>query len=330
MSYYLAANDNIRTLQFSLIFESMENKKSSFISSYLGYIVVACVFLLIRYVVELEFFDTIARYRPFVQKLMLSLAIVTIILFIGRFVENIIHQRSTSEGDRHNLQSIARLITSVLILIVIIAFLFQNLYAIAVSFGLISLVLGFALQAPIASFIAWLYIVFRRPYKIGDRIQLNGFRGDVVEVNYLDTAILECAGDYLQHDRRSGRIVYFPNSLILKSELINYSGPMIPFIYDETAMQIAYTSDLKYVEDCLLEAAAMDFKEHYPELTESADKWQAAVHFRVNTYAWLEAVIAYPVEPMNTTIKRNRILKSALTLLNRVPERVQFPVGSRR
>lgn len=291
----------------------------------------ACVFLLVRYAVEAEFFDTLARYRPFVQKLMLSLSIVMLVLLSGKFVENIIHQRSTSEGDRHNLQSIARLITSVLILIVIIAFLFQNLYAIAVSFGLISLVLGFALQAPIASFIAWLYIVFRRPYKIGDRIQLNGFRGDVVEVNYLDTAILECAGDYLQHDRRSGRIVYFPNSLILRSELINYSGPLVPFIYDETAIQVAYTSDLKFVEDCLLEAAALDLKEHYPTLAkESADKWPAAVHFRVNTYAWLEAVIAYPVEPMNTTFKRNRILKSSLALLNRVPEKVQFPEGSRR
>src|SRR5690606_41045641 len=103
----------------------------------------------------------------------------------GKFVDDLIYKRSTSEGDRHNLQSIARLITSVLILIVIIAFLFQNLYAIAVSFGLISLVLGFALQSPITSFIAWLYIVFRRPYKFGVRIILNCFSGDVFDLNYL-------------------------------------------------------------------------------------------------------------------------------------------------
>lgn len=309
----------------------MENKKPSLVSSYLGYAIVACLFLVVRYIVELDFFDTLARYRPFVQKLMLSLSIVTLILLAGKFVDDLIYKRSTSEGDRHNLQSIARLITSVLILIVIIAFLFQNLYAIAVSFGLISLVLGFALQSPITSFIAWLYIVFRRPYKIGDRIQLNGFRGDVVEVNYLDTAILECSGDYLQNDRRSGRIVYFPNSLILKSELINYSGPLVPFIYDETAIQIAYTSDLKFVEECLLEAADLDFKEHYPQLAgEAVGEWSPAVYFRVNTYAWLEAVIMYPVEPMNTTVKRNRILKGALPLLNSVPEKVQFPEGSRR
>src|SRR5690606_36599322 len=142
----------------------------------------------------------------------------------------------TSEGDKHNLTSIVRLTVTVLTLIVIAAFLFQNLYAIAVSFGLISLVLGFALQAPNASFIGWLYIIFRKPYKIGDRIQLENVRGDVVEANYFDTAILDCSGDYLQNDRRSGRVIYFPNSIVLKSEVINYAGPIVPFIWNETAL----------------------------------------------------------------------------------------------
>src|SRR5690606_26277118 len=155
----------------------------------------------------------------------------------------------------------------------------------------------------------WLYIIFRRPYKVGDRIQLGNYRGDVVEVNYLDTAILEFSGDYLQNDRRSGRILYFPNSIILKSEVINYSGAFVPFIWNETGVQIAYTSDLKFVEECLLEAASTDFAQRYPEYVElGMALWEPAVYFRVNSYAWLEAVISYPVEPMDTTGRRNRIL----------------------
>src|SRR5690606_25122927 len=121
--------------------------------------------------------------------------------------------------------------------------------------GLISLVLSFSLQAPITSFIGWLYIVFRRPYMVGNRIQINSHRGDVIEISYLDTVILECSGDYLGNDKRSGRVIRFPNSLILREEIINYSGPQVPFIWNETAIQIAYTSDLKFVENCLVEAA---------------------------------------------------------------------------
>jgi len=309
----------------------MEKKKVSPISPYSGYVFLTCLFLMIHYLLEFEIFPRLDGYRPFLQKLTLSLSLIMFLLLMGKVVQNLIQKRNTSEGDKHNLQSIARLITTTLILIVIAAFLFQNLYAIAVSFGLISLVLGFALQAPIASFIAWLYIIFRKPYKVGDRIQLDRLKGDVIEVNYLDTAILECSGDYLQNDRRSGRIVYLPNSLILKSEVINYSGPLVPFIWNETALQVAYTSDLKFVEDCLLETASADFKERYPTYTEeTSSEWESSVYFRINTYAWLEAVISYPVEPTDTTGKRNRILKRVLPLLNGFPERVQFPEGSKR
>lgn len=306
---------------------AVENKKHNL----RGYAFLACLFLAIHFLLEIELFSSLESYRPFLRKITLSISIIMILLLVGKIVENLIHKRNTSEGDKHNLLSITRLITTVLVLIVTIAFLFQNLYAIAVSFGLISLVLGFALQSPIASFIAWLYIVFRRPYKVGDRIQLGNLKGDVVEVNYLDTAILEFSGDYLQNDRRSGRIVYFPNSLILKSEVINYSGPFVPFIWNETGVQIAYTSNLQFVEERLLEAAAADFNERYPEYAKmKTAKWKPAVYFRVNTYAWLEAVISYPVEPTDTTERRNRILKHALPLLNQSPEEVQFPEGSGR
>lgn len=311
----------------------MGNKKDSIVTPYLGYAFLIGLFLILHYLLEFDFFSPLRNYRPFLHKLTLSLSIIMFLLLVGKVVQNLIEKRSTSEGDRHNLQSIARLITTILTLIVTIAFLFQNLYAIAVSFGLISLVMGFALQAPIASFIAWLYIIFRRPYKVGDRIQLEGFRGDVVEVNYLDTAILECSGDYLQNDRRSGRIVYFPNSLILKSEVINYSGPAVPFIWNETAVHIAYTSDLQFVEDCLLKAADLDFRKGYPEYANQdgeTSEWAPAVYFRTNRYAWLEAVVSYPVEPPDTTAKRNRILKAAISLLNEFPEKVQFPEGSAR
>src|SRR5699024_1366162 len=106
--------------------------------------------------------------------------------------------------------------------------------------GLVSLVLGFALQAPITSFIAWLYIIFRKPYKVGNRIQINEHRGDVIEISYLDTIIQECSGDYLGNDRQSGRIIHFPNSMILTDKVTNYSGQHKPFIWNETAVQIAY------------------------------------------------------------------------------------------
>jgi len=295
------------------------------------YGVVAALLVAIYYLVDLKFFESWKEYIPVIKKLSLSLFLIAIIFLLSKIISRIINTQIHNEGDRYNLLRITRFLAIVFSLIVVGSFLFQNLYTAALGFGLISLVLGFALQAPITSFIAWIYLVFRRSYLVGDRIQIKGFRGDVVEISYLDTSILECSGDYLVNDRRSGRIIRFPNSLILREEIINYSGPQIPFIWNETPIQVAYTSDLQFVEDCLLEATLKDFNDHYPKFAKDEPTlWAPAVYFRINTYAWMEAVISYPVEPADTTGRRNRILKYALPLLNAAPEKVQFPEGAIR
>lgn len=299
--------------------------------------VLALLFLLAYYTLK---FDLLAHllperaaawhnYLPLLQKLGLFLFVIALIVLAGRIVEWLIERTRHSQGVRYNLVRVTRLVTWVMVLIVVLSFLFQNLYAAALSFGLISLVLGFALQAPIASFIAWLYIVFRRPYHVGDRIQLGKLRGDVLEIGYLDTRVRECSGDYLGNDRTSGRIIHFPNSVILREEVINYSGPFHPYIWNETAMQIAWTSELDFVETCLREAADKDFHARYPD-HQTDTETAAAVYFRNNDRAWLEAVVSYPVEPSDTTGRRNRILQHALPALNSEPDKVQFPQGTMR
>lgn len=295
------------------------------------YASVAIALIAIYYLVNLPIFISWGEYIPFIRKLSLSLFLISVIFLISKFIEKLIYSQNHLEGDRYNLLRIVKFLALVFSLIVAASFLFQNLYAAAVSFGLISLVLGFALQAPISSFIAWIYLILRRSYLVGDRIQIKGFRGDVVEINYLDTSILECSGDYLGNDRRSGRTIRFPNSLILREEIINYSGPQVPFIWNETAIQVAFSSDLQFVEDCLLEAARLDFKTRYPRIEKQQNKnWEPTVYFRNNTYAWMEAVISYPVEPTDTTGRRNRILKYALPKLNEFPDKVKFPEGVAR
>lgn len=295
------------------------------------YAAVAVLLLALHYSLNLKVFHPWAEYVPFVEKLSMSLFLIAMIFLISKVITRLVSVRAHIEGDQYNLLRIIRLLAIVFSLIVVASFLFQNLYAAAVSFGLISLVVGFALQAPIASFIAWVYLIFRRSYLVGDRIQIKEFRGDVVSISYLDTSILECSGDYLVNDRRSGRIIRFPNSLVLKEEVINYSGPEIPFIWNETPIQVAYTSDLQFVEACLLAAATKDFEERYPQFPITEHKlWEPAVYFRINAFAWMEAVVSYPVEPADTTGRRNRILKLALPLMNGAPDKVQFPEGARR
>lgn len=292
-----------------------------------GLVALGALFLAIHYIIRSPFFPEWVVYRGIAARLSLSMALLAGIVLIGRVLDRVIDKQAQEEGVRYNLHRINRLVTLLFVLIVVASFLFQNLYGVVAGLGLISLILGFALQAPITSFIAWLYIVFRRPFHVGDRIEIEGTRGDVVAIRYLDTIIREVGGPYLANDRSSGRTVHFPNSIILRSKVINYSGQLAPFIWNETALQIAFTSDLPFVEQCLLEAAKADFRQRFPGRDDEND---ASVYFRVNTYAWLEAVISYPVEPGDTTGRRNRILRRALPLLNAQPDKVRFPEGTMR
>ncbi len=300
-------------------------------------IVLAVIFLVVHYLIKFgvveQFIPDSASnwtgYLPLLDRLSQSLFAIMIILLAGRVLERLIDHSHNPPGIRYNLTRLTRLVTYVLIGIVGISFLFQNLFAAAVSFGIISLVLGFALQVPITSFIAWLYIIFRHPYHVGDRIQLGKLRGEVLEIGYLDTRLREFNGIYLGNDHYSGRIVHFPNSQVLKSEIVNYSGAFKPFIWNETAIQVAFTSDLSTVEKALIKAADDDFQANYPD--GGGQKGPTAkVYFRVNERAWLEVVVSYLAEPTDLTGRRNRILRAAIPALNAEPDKVQFPQGTQR
>lgn len=326
MLFYVIKNNFLYISQEKSFYKNMTEKRKKYWIG--GYILLASSLLIIYYALNLPQFSFLNAYISVIEKLIMSAFLIVVIFLVEKILEKIIDAKAETEGVKYNLQRITRLLTIIFIITVVASFLFQSLYAVALSFGLFSLVLGFALQAPIASFIAWLFIVFRRPFRVGDRIQIEGFKGDVIEIGYLDTILEECSGDYLGNDRKSGRLVHFPNSIILKSEVINYAGPFVPFIWNETPIQISFTSDLKFVEACLINAALSDFKEKYPTWEIKGN--EPEVYFRVNTYAWLEAVISYPVEPADTTGRRTRILQAALPLLNASPDKVGFPEGSKR
>lgn len=277
---------------------------------------------------DFNIYTPFKEYGATIQSIASTVGLIAIVLLLNAILLGWIDKADTLHVNRYNLRRVIRLVTVSIVLIILISTLFRQPYSALAGLGVISLILGFALQSPITSFIAWLYIIFRKPYQVGDRVQIGDEKGDVIEISYLDTIIKEVRGDYIGNDRNSGRIIYFPNSLILSGKVINYSGQFVPFIWDETAVQISYTSDLKFVEESLLKATIQDFKEQYPE--RDIKEHEPTVYFRVNVYAWLEAVISYPVEPTDTTGRRNRILQTALSLLNAEPNKVGFPEGTRR
>jgi len=208
---------------------------------------------------------------------------------------------------------------------------------------LISLVLGFALQTPISSFIGWIYILLRAPYRVGDRIQIGDARGDVIDVSYLDTTLWEIRGAHLSTDHPSGRLIKFPNTNVFSEPVFNYSWPLFPYIWNEVKFQLAYESDLEFVAQTMqkivedqLGSSMMNHVKEYRELLSRTPvhcvdvEERPSVVFRVSDNTWLEAIVRYLVDPKEAGRVKTDLTRKLLAALNGQPERVLFPKSNMR
>lgn len=292
-----------------------------------GFIFFAILFLVLNILFALNKLDFWEEQKSIIRKLSFTAFFIFLTLFVSKFIEKLISMKVESKGDRHNFIRLIRFITGFICVFFVVGLLFQNLYTTAISLGLFSLILGFALQAPISSLIGWTYLIIRRPYKLGDRIQIGISKGDVISIGYFDTSIMEVSGVYLDNDRRSGRVITFPNSKVFTVEVFNYAGPSYPFIWNEAQIHINYDSDVEFVQQCLLKAAQQDFIQRYPDVDlQKKPKLQPSIYFNVTRYGWLIAYVSYPVKPEDTTVRRTEILKTALKEINSEPGRdIVFP-----
>jgi small-conductance mechanosensitive channel len=265
------------------------------------------------------------------------------ILAAERLASLLLIARLRDPVSRYNLHRVADLVAALTAAFVAVTVLFHNWYGAAVSLGLLSLILGFALQTPITSLLAWVYILIRRPYRVGDRIRIGDATGDVIDVSYLDTTLWEFGGEYLSTDHPSGRLIKFPNGHVLTNTVYNYSWPLFPYIWNEVKLHIAYDSDLEWVARVMKEVAEEILGEQmmsrvrtYRELLAKTPvdhlevREQPAVFFRVSENTWLEAILRYLVEPKQAGRFKTRLIQELLRRLNAEPERVKFPKSNMR
>jgi small-conductance mechanosensitive channel len=268
---------------------------------------------------------------------------IVLLLAIAKVADVYLIGRLDSPVARYNLRRVARLALVLVLAFVVVSILFQNWYTAVVSLGLISLILGFALQTPITSFIGWIYLLVRTPYRVGDRIKIDGATGDVIDVSYLDTTLWEFGGDFLSTDHPSGRVIKFPNSKVLNSTVYNYTWPLFPYIWNEVKFNVAYESDLEFVAETMQRVAEEEVGEHmmkqvrvFREILAQTPVDQLevrehpAVLFRVNSNTWIDAIVRYLVHPKEAGRVKTRLIKKLLAELNAVPDKVLFPKSNAR
>lgn len=296
------------------------------------------------YLLQFRVFGFAARYVPYVQKLDKAAAVVVLLLAIAKVVDVYLIGGIGSAVSRYNLRRIAKLLLGLLLLFTVISIVFQNWYTALVSIGLFSLVFGLAVQTPMTSFLGWIYILVRAPYRVGDRVKIDDATGDVIDVSYLDTTLWEFGGgDLLSTDHPTGRIIKFPNSKVLNTIVYNYSWPVFPYVWNEVKFSVAYESDLEFISETMQRIAAEEVGERmmkqvrvFREILAQTPVDQLEVReypsvlFRVNSNTWLDAIVRYLVPPKEAGRVKTRLIKKLLVALNAAPDRVMFPKSNAR
>jgi small-conductance mechanosensitive channel len=251
--------------------------------------------------------------------------------------------RIADASTRFTLRRIEHLVVVILIVLIGVSIFFANWYTALISVGVISVIVGLSVQTPMSSFIGWIYILVRRPYRVGDRIKIDDATGDVIDVGYIDTTLWEFGGQLLSTDHPSGRVIKFPNAKVLNSMVYNYSWPLFPYIWNEIKFQIAYQSDLQFVaktmERIVEEEIGEEMEERvgvYRELlaktpvNELEVRAHPRVFFRVDEVTWIDAIVRYVVPPREAGSVKTRLIPKLLAALNAEPDKVMFPAGANR
>ncbi len=191
-------------------------------------------------------------YDPTVARLGIIFVGILLIWLITRLLQRKLVSRISENNKKYTVKKVTVFFGYILTIVLITVVFSDKLGGLSVAFGVAGAGIAFALQEVIVSFAGWLGIMFGGYYKTGDRIQLGGVKGDVMDIGILRTTIME-TGQWVDGDLYNGRIVFIANSFIFKEPVYNYSGDF-PFLWDEIKIPVQYGSDYKWAEKIITEA----------------------------------------------------------------------------
>ena len=268
--------------------------------------------------------------NPYVKKLAFSIIIVMLIFFIG-YLARASTRRYIEDGEtRFHVRKWIKNFTYIFSFIMVLAVYSDQLGGLAVFLGAIGVGIAFALQEIIASFAGWTAATLGKFYRPGDRVQLGGIKGDVIDISVLRTTLMEI-GEWVDADLYTGRIVRIANSFVFKEPVFNYTSNF-PFLWDEIKIPVRHGSDFVLIRE-LLQKVTQAIAD--PILKEASHSWQEVrrsyfldevmigpqVTMKI-TDNWLEFTVRYIVGYRSRRFTRDQLFTRILEEFSLYPERI--------
>ena len=247
-----------------------------------------------------------------------TVALAGIYLIFKIILEEIVAKRISDPKPRYSFRKAVSITYLALFTMAIIAIWIESPEALLVTYGLIAAGIAVALQDLFKSLAGGMILLISRPYKVGDRIQINKKEGDVIDIDLLYTTILEIK-EWVGGDQATGRLTVIPNYFVISSQIDNYTKDN-EFIWDEIKIPITYESDWKGAIKIMKDIASKETRETMKMAEKDISKIQEKYYFSGRgiepeifvalTDNWVELTVRYV-----THIRKRRSLKADISRL---------------
>ncbi len=186
-------------------------------------------------------------------KLLVSLVAVVALMVGRRLLLRVVEARIDSGAVLYRWSKASGYAAFLLGLLVIVQVWFSALRSLGTFLGLVSAGLAIALKDLVADVAGWAFILWRKPFELGDRIQIGAQAGDVVDIRVFAFTMMEI-GNWVSADQSTGRVIHVPNAKVFTEPLANYTSGF-SFLWNELGVLVTFESDWRRAKAILREIA---------------------------------------------------------------------------
>ena len=199
-------------------------------------------------------------------KLFRSIVIIAILWVINLIIHKVLNRQIEDVKVRYMWRKTINYIIAITGILLVGRIWFKGFQSIATFLGLLSAGIAIAMKEVIINMVGWLFIILRRPISVGDRIEVDGVRGDIIDMRLFQFSMMEI-GNWIEAEQSTGRVIHVPNSRIFTSPVANYSKGF-QYIWNEIKVLITFESDWHKAKNILNDIV----DKHSKHLSQSATK----------------------------------------------------------
>jgi small-conductance mechanosensitive channel len=185
--------------------------------------------------------------------------IAVVYLFVKVLSAELFLRKIKDKMVRYSLNKVITILSAVIAIAIILHIWFPDTQSLVVAVGVISAGVVIALQDVIRNFAGGVLILTGNLYQVGDRIEIGGETGDVMDIGIMNTTMMELRG-WIESDQATGRITSIPNGKVISTQIHNYTKDH-SFLWDEIMIPITYSSNWKKAKEVMLEIVTRETAE---------------------------------------------------------------------